>query len=90
MAYLSSDDYDFDIFVSYAHVDDQPLPPASQDWLTTLTNCIKTRLAQKLGRNDAYALWMDHELRGGQPITPEILQKVRRSAILLVVSTLAI
>jgi TIR domain len=85
LAYLSSDAYDYDIFVSYAHVDDLPLPGAAQGWVTTFTTCLKTKLAQKLGRNDAYALWMDHELRGGQPITPHILEKVRRSAMLFVV-----
>jgi hypothetical protein len=85
MPYLSSPDYDFDIFVSYAHVDDQPLPPSREGWVTTFTACVKTRLAQKLGRNDAYQLWMDHELRGGQPITPHILDKVQRSAMLLLV-----
>jgi hypothetical protein len=85
MPYLSSPDYDFNIFVSYAHVDDQLLPPARQGWVTTFTNCVKTKLAQKLGRNDAYGLWMDHELRGGQPITPHILDKVQRSAMLLLV-----
>jgi hypothetical protein len=85
MAYLSSDAYDHDIFISYAHVDDEPLPGAGQGWVTTFTTCVKTKLAQKLGRNDAYSLWMDYELRGGQPITPHILGRVRRSAMLLVV-----
>ena len=85
MAYLSADGYDYDIFVSYAHVDDQPMPGAAQGWVTTFANCIKTKLAQKLGRNDAYALWMDYELRGGQPITPHILDKLQRSAMLFVV-----
>jgi hypothetical protein len=85
MAYLSSDDYDYDVFVSYAHVDDQLLANDDRGWVTTFTNYLQTRLAQKLGRSDAYALWMDHELRGGQPITPNILEKVRRSAMLIVV-----
>ena len=85
MAYLSADGYDYDIFVSYAHVDDRPMPGAAQGWVTTFANCIKTKLAQKLGRNDAYALWMDYELRGGQPITPHILDKLQRSATLFVV-----
>jgi hypothetical protein len=85
MPYLSSDTYDHDIFVSYAHVDDEPLPGGDQGWVTTLTTCVKTKLAQKLGRNDAYSLWMDYELRGGQPITPHILGRVQRSAMLLVV-----
>jgi len=85
MPYLSSDAYDHDIFVSYAHVDDEPLPGGAQGWVTTFTTCVKTKLAQKIGRNDAYSLWMDYELRGGQPITPHILGRVQRSAMLLVV-----
>jgi hypothetical protein len=85
MAYVSSSNYDYDIFVSYAHVDDQLLPPAAQGWVTTFATCVKTKLAQKLGRSDAYALWMDYELRGGEAITPSILEKVGRSAMLLVV-----
>jgi TIR domain len=85
MPYLSSDTYDHDIFVSYAHVDDAPLPGGDQGWVTTFTTCVKTKLAQKLGRNDAYSLWMDYELRGGQPITSHILGRVQRSAMLLVV-----
>jgi hypothetical protein len=85
LAYLASEAYDYDIFISYAHVDDLPLPGATHGWVTTFSTCIKTKLAQKLGRNDAYSLWMDHELRGGQPITPYILEKVRRSAILFVI-----
>jgi len=86
MAFLSSNGFDFDIFVSYAHVDDEmPLQSNPQGWVTTLTSHLKNKLDQKLGRHEAYALWMDQELRGGQPITPNILAKVQRSAILLVV-----
>jgi hypothetical protein len=85
LTYLDSEAYDYDIFISYAHVDDLPLPGAAQGWVTTFSTCIKMKLAQKLGRNDAYALWMDQKLPGGQPITPHILEKVRRSAMLFVV-----
>jgi hypothetical protein len=85
MAYLSSSGYDFDIFVSYAHVDDQPLHDDDDGWVTRFKKCLEMELGRKLGRSDAYALWMDHQLRGGQPITPEILEKVQRSAMLLVV-----
>ena len=69
-----------DIFVSYAHVDDYPLPGASKGWVSTLVGCLKTRLAQRLGRSDAFSLWMDHELSGSEPLTPQILDKVRHSA----------
>ena len=77
--------YGYDIFVSYAHVDDNPLPGAEIGWVTNLVTCIKTRLAQMLGRNDSYSLWMDHELSGHVPITPQIIGTLRQTATLVVV-----
>ena len=48
--------YEHDIFVSYAHVDDQPLPGAEQGWITTLIDGLKNRLGANLGRMNAYSL----------------------------------
>ena len=39
-----------------------PEPVTQEGWVTTLVRGLKRRLAQKLGRNDAFTLWMDHEL----------------------------
>jgi hypothetical protein len=83
MAFVSQ--YQYDIFVSYAHVDDSSLPGAEIGWVTNLVNCIKTRLAQKLGRSDAYALWMDHELSGHVPVSSQIIDTLSRTATLVVV-----
>ncbi len=62
----------YDIFISYAHVDDEPQPPAKAGWVTTFVKGLKTKLNQELGRKDAYSLWMDYELRGNQAVTPKI------------------
>lgn len=77
--------YGHDIFVSYAHVDDSPLPGAEIGWVTNLVSCVKTRLAQMLGRSDSYSLWMDHELSGHAPITSQIMGTLRQTATLVVV-----
>jgi hypothetical protein len=78
--------YKYDVFVSYAHVDDTPFPDPTKDgWVTTFVKCLKTRLAQKLGRSDAYSLWMDHELGSGQYISEQLINSVRDSATLIVV-----
>lgn len=76
---------DHDIFVSYAHVDDLPFPGADKGWVTTLVETLRILLAQKLGRRDAYSLWMDHQLSRHEKLTPEILGNLKRSATLLVV-----
>jgi hypothetical protein len=77
--------YTYDIFVSYAHVDDLPEPVTQEGWVTTLVRGLKKRLAQKLGRNDAFTLWMDRELAGNVPITPEIIHTLQHSATLLLI-----
>lgn len=77
--------YTHDLFVSYAHVDDALLPGANEGWVSVLVGFLETRLSQRLGRSDAYSLWMDHEVLGVHPLTPQILDKVQRTALLIVV-----
>jgi hypothetical protein len=77
--------YQYDIFVSYAHVDDQPLPGQDAGWITTLVSVLKRRLAQLLGREDAYSLWMDYDLSGNVQVTPEILHVLEKCATLLII-----
>jgi hypothetical protein len=83
MAYVPN--YEYDVFVSYAHVDDQPEPGEEKGWVTTLVSSLKTKLAQKLGRNDAFSLWKDDELSGHAAITRQITSAVERAATLVVV-----
>jgi hypothetical protein len=39
-----------DIFVSYAHVDNQVIPGAERGWISTLSKGVEKRLDQKLGQ----------------------------------------
>lgn len=77
--------YQHDLFVSYARVDNLPVPGAERGWVSNLVSHIETKLAQKLGRSDAFDLWMDYEISGHEPLTPQILDAARQSALLLVV-----
>ncbi len=63
---------DHDIFVSYAHVDDECPPNVNKGWVSFFIDGLKHYLAKELGRKDRFSLWMDYELRGNQPITGEI------------------
>lgn len=82
MAYLPQ--FGDDIFISYAHVDDEAVSEFGQEWVTDTVRCLKTELARKLGRNDAYSLWVDHDLLRSHRVTPQILDRVRQSAVLVV------
>lgn len=77
--------YKHDIFISYAHVDDQVESSTDEGWVTTLVKGLKTRLAQKLGRSDAYKLWFDHDLSRHVRITPQIMDALEKTAILIVI-----
>lgn len=74
-----------DIFVSYAHVDDLPFPGTEKGWVTTVVESLQILLAQKLGRRDAFDLWMDHQLSRHVQLTPEILHHLEQTATLLVI-----
>ncbi|MBV9248934.1 MAG: toll/interleukin-1 receptor domain-containing protein [Acetobacteraceae bacterium] len=76
--------FEYDIFVSYAHVDNPLVPGAERGWVTDFAHFLELRLAQLFGRRDAYTLWMDRELRNAQPVTPQILDIARRSAVLVI------
>ena len=80
MAYAPG--YDHDVFVSYAHLDNQGEPA----WVTNLVRHLDTEIGPRLGTKDL-KIWVDRELGGNHPLTPEIVQAIRRSAtILLIVS----
>lgn len=75
----------YDIFVSYAHVDNACMPGETQGWVSALMATLEVYLQQKLGRRESYSIWRDPELPGNVPLTPEILDAVRHASILLLV-----
>ncbi len=74
-----------DIFVSYAHLDNKPLPGTDKGWVTTLINGLKIFLGQQLGRADAYSLWMDDEERDNTKVTPHIIEQIKNTATFLLI-----
>jgi hypothetical protein len=73
--------YDQDVFISYAHVDNEPFFDAPTGWVATFVRILKNELAQKVGRADRFELWFDNNnLRGNHSVTPEITAKLRRAA----------
>jgi hypothetical protein len=77
--------FQHDIFVSYAQVDNDPVPGVDDGWVTCLVKNLEWRLRQLCGRRDAYSLWMDLQLARHVRITPEIMETLEQTALLLVV-----
>lgn len=71
--------YDHDVFISYAHLDDRGERP----WISALAKNLTDYASPRLGRQ--LRVWKDHELAGNDPVTPAIIGAIRRSATLLVV-----
>ncbi len=77
--------YQHDVFISYAHVDNEPAPGAQDGWVSTLVKGLRLLLARKLGRADCFSLWMDYRLPANTPITPELVQTIEQSAALVLI-----
>lgn len=78
--------FKFDIFVSYSHVDDALSTGATQGWVEAFTQELRVQMAQKLGRSDLLSVFKDDEqLPGHVPLTSEILEKLRESAVMITI-----
>jgi hypothetical protein len=84
MAYVPG--YEFDLFISYAHVDNAAIVPAHQGWIDVLHDILRNGLDVKLGRHDMCSIWRDDQnLRGNQEISGHIPDQVRNSANFLAI-----
>ena len=71
--------YDYDIFISYAHVDNEPILAAQQGWVDALIRLLSIDLTMKIGRREAFSIWFDEQqLRGNHEINGHISEQVRR------------
>jgi hypothetical protein len=75
-----------DVFISYAQVDDLQDLDDEDGWVTALVKKLNNRLAQLLGRQDGFSVWID---RSGLPrnvdITPEIQGILASTATMIVI-----
>lgn len=75
--------FEYDLFVSYAHIDDAPDVGRAVGWVATLKDNLKTRLDRRLGIRSS--IWMDQRLVAESQLSAPILAALQRSAGLLVV-----
>lgn len=73
-----------DVFISYAHVDNEKSSDEGLGWVTHFRNNLRLELARAIGRKERIDIWMDSKLEGNDAITSEIEEKLRTSHTLCI------
>lgn len=73
------------VFISYASLDNRPLPNEQAGWVTTFHDALTVFLGERLGEEPS--IWRDIELKENQPITDTLLSKLDEVAVMVSVLT---
>jgi hypothetical protein len=74
-------DFEDDIFISYAHIDDQPLTKGQMGWISKFHQALEIRLGQLLGTEPKVG--RDPELRGNDFWEQRLMGRIPKIAILV-------
>lgn len=75
-----------DIFVSYAHSDNQPVAGTGNGFVSELVADLKTEVSRKV-RNDVDIWWDHYKLTGGMRVTPELMTAASDCACIIVIAS---
>jgi hypothetical protein len=81
MAYVPK--FEYDIFISYAHVDNLTAPGESKGWIETFEEFLAVFLSRRVGRIGIVNIWRDPTLDGSQLFDKTIEDRIKNSAIFL-------
>lgn len=82
MAYIK--DYEYDIFISYAHVDNTPFPGQADGWIEQFYKNLNLMLAKRFGRLDIVKIWWDNKKLDGSVLFDKSIEEgIRKSAIMI-------
>lgn len=73
------------LFISYAHMDNQPLTAGEQGWITRFHASLENFLNTRLGREAR--IWRDDTLQGNDVFADEIVDQFAQTAVLVSVLT---
>lgn len=74
--------FEIDVFVSYAHIDDEVLGEGQTGWISSFHRALEIRLAQLLGQQPR--VWRDPKLQGNDVFGETLLtEKLPRAALLV-------
>jgi len=73
--------FEFDVFFSYTHIDNVPLIPGEEGWISNLHHALEVRLRQLIGGE--VRIWRDPKMQGNDYIGDTLVDKVSRSAVMI-------
>ncbi len=74
-------EFDSDVFVSYAHIDDQALVEGQKGWISNLHRALEIRLAQLMGKQPK--IWRDAKLQGNDVFSDKLIDRLSRVGLLV-------
>ena len=75
--------FEEDLFISYAHIDNQPLAEGLKGWVETFHERLKVRLEQIAGQT--VRVWRDRKLAGNDEFDGVIIAQLSKAAVLVAV-----
>src|SRR5262245_65420281 len=72
-------EFENDVFVSYAHIDDQALTEGQPGWISTLHRALQVRLEQLLGKEAK--IWRDLKLQGNDVFSDRLLDNLPKVGV---------
>jgi len=73
--------FENDIFISYAHIDNEPLTKGQEGWISDFHRSLEKRLAQLLGAEPR--VWRDRKLQGNDDVQETIEEQLLKVALLV-------
>lgn len=77
--------YSDDVFISYAHLDNQALTAGSEGWISSFADALDKRLGEVMGKPPR--IWRDPKLQGNDVFADELAARFRRAATMVSVLT---
>src|SRR4051812_34545443 len=81
--------FDFDLFISYASVDDELDVPTDSGlgWVSLFVRSLESALAVRLGGRDKFKIYFDRRSLFGNQQLEELLSSARQSALFLAIAS---
>jgi len=78
-------DFDKHAFISYAHIDNQPIDEEDKGWISDFHDSLEALLEMKLGKHAE--IWKDDKLDGNDIFDAEIVENLGKTALLISILT---